>query len=233
MDKYNYIDKYFEGNLTDEENATFKIILAEDQELAKAFAYEKNVKKAITLNEREALKQQLRSFETPKKSFKWMNVAASLVAFLGLFTWTLFFNSNYDSLYDDYYQTYPNTVLPTVRGENNLGIKSDAFYAYDSGDYQKSAQLFSEIYNKDSDDYALFYQGLSLMELKKYEQAIVVLNQSDSNKKSDFTPFFKWYAALAYLKLGKKEEAKKALEILTKTENQQKEAALKLLSELQ
>ena len=64
MDKYSYIDKYFEGNLTDEENANFKIMLAEDQELAIALAYEKNVKKAIQLNERTHLKQQLHSFET-------------------------------------------------------------------------------------------------------------------------------------------------------------------------
>ena len=232
MDKYSYIDKYFEGNLTDEENANFKIMLAEDQELAIALAYEKNVKKAIQLNERTHLKQQLHSFETSKKPFKWMYIAASIVILLGLFTWSLFFNSNYDALYSDYYQTYPNTVLPTVRGENSLGIKSDAFYAYDAADYQKSEALFAEIYSKDAADYALFYKGVCLMELKKYNEAIVVFNQHNYDKKDNFEPFFRWYSALAYLKLGQKENAIKALETLTKIDNPQKEMALKLLSEL-
>ena len=233
MDKYSYIEKYFEGNLTDKENANFQIMLTDDPELATAFNYEKNVKKAIQLNERATLKQQLQSFETPKKSFKGMYVAASIVALFGLLTWSLFFNSNNDALYSDYYQIYPNTVLPTVRGENSLGIKSDAFYAYDNGDYQKSAALFSEIYSNDAADYALFYKGISLMELKNYNDAIVVFNQHTYTQKNDFEPYFRWYSALAYLKLGEKQNAINALEALTKTDNPQKEMALKLLSELQ
>lgn len=233
MDKYNYIEKYFEGTLTNKEEIDFNKLLEEDHELASAFTYEKNVKQAITLNERAALKRQLQSYETPKKPQRqWMYVAASVVALLGLFSWALFFNNSCDSLYDEYYQTYPNTVSPTVRGENNLGIKSEAFYAYDSGDYQKSSQLFAKIYSSDGDDYALFYRGLSLMELQKFDEALVVLNQYDYTKNNAFAPFFRWYAALAYLKLGQKEEAIKSLEILTKTDNPQKEAAVRLLSEL-
>lgn len=233
MDKYSYIEKYFENTLTPEEAADFEKELAEDKELATAFAYEKNVKHAIILNERTALKRQLQSFEPRKKSFKWMYVAASIVVLLGACTWTMFFNSNCDSLYDQYYQTYPNTVAPTVRGENDLGIKSEAFFAYDSGDYQKSAQLFTTIYNTDRHDYALFYKGLSLMELKKYKEAITAFDQHDYTKNNAFAPFFKWYSALSYLKLGQKEKAISTLETLTKTDNPQKEAASKLLVELQ
>lgn len=232
MNKDTYIEHYFEGNLTAQELAEFKKMLENDPEFANSFSYQKNVKQAITLHQREALKKQLQSFESPKKRFKWMYVAASLIALLGLFTYNLFFNTNYDALYNHYYQTYPNTVAPTVRGQNNLGIKSDAFYAYDTGDYQKSEVLFATIYATHREDYALFYQGLSLIELKKYDKALLVFNQQDFTKNNAFVPYIKWYSALAYLKLENKKEAIKTLKNLSKTENPLQESAQKLLSDL-
>lgn len=233
MEKYTYIEKYFEGNLSTEEELVFQNLLDEDIDFAKSFEYEKNVKKAITLNERAALKQKLQAFEQPKKTYKWVYVAASFAVLLGFFIWTIFFNTNYDSLYSDYYQTYPNTVSPTVRGESNDDIKSNAFYAYDSGNYIQAIALFSEIYTKDGDDYALFYKALSLMETEKYDEALTTLNLHDYTKESTFTPFFRWYGALTNLKLKNKEESIHLLEKLTQTDNPQKEAAIRLLSELQ
>lgn len=233
MEKYSYIEKYFEGTLSSEEEIVFQNLLAEDNDFAMAFEYEKNVKKAITLNERKALKQKLQSFEKSKKSYKWLYIAASFAVLLGFFIWTIFLNTNYDSLYNEYYQTYPNTIAPTVRGENNTDLKSDAFYAYDSGDYKEAIVLFSKIYTKDGDDYALFYKALSLMETQKYQEALTTLNLHDYTKENTFTPFFRWYAALTNLKLKNKKDATQLLEKLTQTDNPQKEAATRLLSELQ
>lgn len=232
MEKYSYIEKYFEGTLTKNEEVIFQKLIAEDTDFAVTFEYEKNVKKAIALNSRATLKKQLKSFEKPKKSYKWLYVAASFAVILGFFTWSTFLNTNYDSLYDEYYQTYPNTVLPTVRGEFKEDIKSNAFYAYDSGDYKEAIALFSKIYTKDGDDYALFYKALSLMETKQYGEALTVLNLHDSSKENTFTPFFRWYAALTNLKLNNRNEAIQLLEKLTKSDNPQKEAAIRLLSEL-
>ncbi len=232
MEKYSYIEKYFEDDLSEEEATIFKKLLEEDPDFASAFAYEKNVKKAITLNERVVLKQKLQLLETPKKSYNWLYIAASLTILFGFFTWNTFYNTNYSSLYSEYYQTYPNTVAPTVRGETNNDLKADAFYAYDSGDYKKAVELFSKIQTADGDEYALFYKGLSLMELQQYQEALVVFKQHDDTKESTFTPFFRWYAALTNLKLKNKNEAMMLLEEVTKTDNPQKDAAIKLLSEL-
>ena len=235
MENYSYIEKYFDGTLSPEEEGIFQNLLIEDKDFAKAFEYEKNVKKAITLNERTALKQKLQSFEKPKKrkkSYKWLYVAASFAVLLGFLTWNTFFNTNYNSLYSAYYQTYPNTISPTVRGESNDDIKSNAFYAYDSGNYKEAVALFSEIYIKDGDDYALFYKALSLMETQEYKEALTTLNLHDYSKENTFTPFFRWYAALTNLKLKNKEETILLLEKLTQTDNPQKEAASRLLSEL-
>lgn len=231
MENYNYIEKYFEGSLTPEEKITFTKLLEEDTDFAATFAFEKNVKNAIILNERAALKQKLQSFEKPKKAYKWLYVAASVVLLLGIFTWNNL-TTNYDSLYSEYYQTYPNTVSPIVRGENTTDIKSNAFYAYDSGNYEEAITLFSEIYTNDGDDYAIFYKGLSYMELEKYNEALKTFNLHNYTKENTFTPFFRWYAALSHLKLKNKEQAILRLEKLAQTDNPQKEAAKRLLSEL-
>lgn len=189
MENNDYIEKYFEGSLSPEESILFNKLFEEDAEFATSFEYEKNVKKAITLNERKALKQKLQSFEKPKQTYKWLYVAASIAVFIGLLTWNSLFVTNYDSLYSEYYQTYPNTVAPTVRGEVSDDIKSNAFYAYDSGDYMKAITLFSRIYAKDGDDYAIFYKGLSYMELEKYKEALAVFELHDYSKENAFTPF--------------------------------------------
>ena len=232
MEKNDYIEKYFEGTLSPEETIMFNKLLEEDAVFAASFEYERNVKRAITLNERKALKQKLQSFEKPKKSYKWLYVAASIAVVFGVFTWNSLFVTNYDSLYSEYYQTYPNTVAPTVRGEVSDDVKSNAFYAYDSGDYMKAIALFSKIYTKDGDDYAIFYKGLSFMELEKYQEALAVFELHDYTKENAFTPFFRWYTALINLKLKNKSETIVLLEKLSQTDNPQKEAATRLLEEL-
>lgn len=233
MEREEYIRKYFEGTLTASESQVFQKMLAEDSTFAAAFEFEKNLKKAITLNNRNALKERFQAYEKPRKSYKWLYVAASVAILIGAFTFNSIFSTNYNSLYNDYYQTYPNTIAPTVRGEGATDLKSEAFLAYDAGEYETSLGLFTKLYETTAEDYALFYKGISLMELEKYKDAVAVFKEGKLNQNPAFMPFSKWYAALANLKLKNKNEAIPLLEELTKTENPQKQAALKLLADLQ
>lgn len=234
MNQEQLIELYFENKLSKEEEIIFQNYLDTDVAFAEEFAFQKNVKRAITLNERCDLKKKLQSFETSKpkvKSFKIWCAAASIVLICGL---GFYFTQNSTSaIYDDYYQSYPNVVSPTVRGENSDDIKSEAFFEYDNGNYTKSFELFSKIYDVEQDDYALFYKGLSLMELQQTKDAIATFNQFDLNKNNAFTPFVKWYLALSYIKENQKGKAIPLLKTLSETENQQQEMAKKLLSDLQ
>jgi FimV-like protein len=236
MDKEQLLERYFEHQLSEEEHKILQIYLDTDADFAEEFAFQKNVKQAITLNERAELKQKLQSFESAKSTKKWISkwsVAASIAVVLGAGYW--FMNQSPDSveLYDQYYQSYPNVVAPTVRGESTTDLKSQAFYEYDSGNYQKSYELFSQLYANDKDDYALFYSSLSLIELDKPQEAIALMNQFDTNKNNGFTPYFKWYKALSYLKVGEKEKATELLQSLSESQNPQQEQAQKLLKELE
>jgi tetratricopeptide (TPR) repeat protein len=235
MDKEQLLERYFENKLSQEEALLFQNYLETDASFAEEFAFQKNVKKAITLNERADLKQKLQSFETPKSAKKWLSkwsVAASIAVVLGAGYWFMNQSSNNIELYEDYYQSYPNVVAPTVRGENSEDIKSEAFYEYDNGNYEKSLVLFSKIYETDKDDYALFYKALSQMELQKTTEAIATFKQFDLGKNNAFTPFVKWYLALAYLKEKQQNKAIPLLKSLTENENPQEDQAQKLLEDL-
>ena len=233
MEREEYIRKYFEGTLSAEETLAFEELLKEDHTFAAEFEFEKNVKKAIILNKRKALKETFQAYEKPGKSYKWLFAAASIVAIVGLFTWNSFFNTNFDSLYNEYYQTYPNTIAPTVRGEGVTDLRTKAFLAYDAGKFKTSLELFTKLYETSSEDYALFYKGVSLMELEKYREALEVFKNNNLYINPTYMPFSKWYAALANLKLENKAAAISILEELAKTENPQKQAALKLLADLE
>lgn len=234
MDKETLINHYFEKSLSADEQSRFDSLMKSDVDFAQEVAFQKNLKKAIVLNERGYLKKKLHSFEIPKaksKSYKIWYAAASLILISGL---GFYFSQNSNTaIYNEFYQSYPNVVAPTVRGEQKEDIKSEAFYEYDSGNYQKSVVLFSKIYDAEKDDYALFYKALSLMELKKTNEAISTFKQFDLNKNNAFTPFVKWYLALAYLKTNEKENAKLLLESLVENANPQQEMAQKLLTELE
>jgi hypothetical protein len=233
MEKETLINHYFEKLLSVEEQKQFDLLMESDVDFAKEVAFQKSLKKAITLNERAELKRKLTSFEPKKakvKSFKIWYAAASLFLIAGL---GFYFSQNSNTaIYEEFYQSYPNVVAPTVRGEQKEDIKSEAFYEYDSGNYEKSLALFSAIYESEKDDYALFYKALSQMELQKTNDAINTFKQFDLNKNNAFTPFVKWYLALAYLKDNQKENAMQLLKSLSENENPQQEMAQKLLTEL-
>lgn len=238
MNKENLINDYFEKSLSAEDQIKFELLMQSDADFAKEVNFQKNLKKAIALEERAALKTKLQSFETvaesPKSKVKpiriWY-VAASVILICGLGFY--FTQSTTPALYDEYYQTYPNIVAPTVRGENNNNIQSEAFFEYDNGNYQKAEELFSTIYTSEKEDYALFYKALSLLELNKTTDAVTAFKTFDLAKNNSFTPFVKWYLALGYLKENQKENAIPLLQSLTETENPQQEMAKKLLSELE
>lgn len=234
MENETLLHKYFEQQLSEEEKVLFASLLQNDAAFAKEVEYQKNVKKAIILNEREAIKQKLKSYEAKPKfrTAYWLS-AAVVILFLGGLTWFQLQPSSPEKLYQEYYQSYPNVVAPTVRGDSERNIKSDAFYEYDSRNYEKSLTLFSKIYADEGVDYALFYKAMSLLELKRYSEAIASFDEFKTTDNNAFSPFVKWYKALSYLKLNEKEKAILLLHELAEEENPQQFKAKELLDALE
>jgi tetratricopeptide (TPR) repeat protein len=235
MNHEELIEKYFTKSLNTDEQSLFDQLMQTNDAFREQVVYEEEVQKAITMNERQALKEKLQSFETkkPKRNYTVWCAAASFAVMLGIGFWTFSNDVDTNAVYEEYYQSYPNVVAPTVRGENSTDIKSEAFYSYDSGDYSKALRLFSKLYDSEKEDYSLFYKSLSLMELKRYDEALSSFEQFDLQKNNGFTPYVKWYKALTLVKLEQEEKALVLLQELANSTNPMQKMAKELVAELE
>lgn len=234
MNHEELIEKYFAKSLNNDEKSLFDQLMQTSETFREQVVYEEDVQKAITLNERQALKKKLQSFEIkkPKRNYTIWYAAASFAVMLGIGYWTFSNQVDTNAVYEEYYQSYPNVVAPTVRGENSTDIKSEAFYSYDSGDYAKALTLFSKLYDTEKEDYSLFYKSLSLMELKRYDEALTSFEQFDLQKNNGFTPYVKWYKALTLVKLEQEEKALVLLQELANSANPMQKMAKDIITDL-
>jgi hypothetical protein len=221
MNKFELIDKFFSDTLSDKEVTIFNSLLQEDQEFKEEFLFQKNLKKALLLNQRETLKETLQGFEKDlKKESKiftlrnWL-IAATIIILLGI---GAFFYMPYGSqepakIYAAYFEPYRNIIRPVERGEDDGSIESKAFQAYENGKYHKAINLFNsiEFFEDDNSDYIDFYKGISYLAINKNEEAIdVLLPIATEIEKGDYDISQKanWYLALAYLNSNEIDKAK-------------------------
>lgn len=220
MKNIELLDKYFGNSLSPKEQLLFNELLQNDESFKTEFLFQKDLKKAISLNKQEILKKTLQNFEKdikPKPPIffltkKWL-VAASIVLFVGLSSALIkiSFYPSTERLYSQNFEPYRNIVQPIVRGEISNSIEYSAFLAYENQDYHKAINLFNSIDNQNS-AYVPFYKAMCYLSLNKTNEAIDLLESLISNsylenpdKKLSFKA--EWYLGLAYLKSGNKEKA--------------------------
>ena len=220
MNDFDLIEKYFEYSLTPKEQVEFNDQLQNNEEFKKEFLFQKDLKKAISLNQREELKLDLQQFEKEfqeksNKGFlfnKWL-IAASVALLIGFGFWfakDTYYPSN-EQLFAQNFKPYRNIVQPIVRGENPKTIEHSAFVAYENKDYHKAINLFNSV-NNPNEPYIQFYKAMSLLSLNKTDDAIQILlpvavEKRSSSSSKNFSEMANWYLALAYLKNGNSEKA--------------------------
>lgn len=147
----------------------------------------------------------IRSFESKgahKKNRQmgiYFKLAASFALIISIFFVVRYFHNPAKDLFTQFHETFPNQILPLTRDQNiPTGIKENAYYAYDIGDYEKAIELLNQLPMEEDDGAPIFYVGLSQLELKKADQAIEsfkrYLSQYDI-----FREEAKLYLALAYI----------------------------------
>jgi len=234
MDKEMLIQKYFENALSTEETVTFEILLVSDSEFAKDVAFQKQLKKAVTIEERKKLKEKLNSFESQKTSgTKWWYAAASILVLVTISFWLYNQNPSTEKLYASYFESYPNVIEPVVRNGNNqvVSTKTKAFIAYESKDYSNAVIFFNDLIDGTDDDYALFYKAISLMHINKFDEASSILKST--NWSDTYNSKALWYLALSELKQNHIDNCKDALNKLIVTGNFNVSEAKELLKKLE
>ncbi|WP_298143163.1 hypothetical protein [Flavobacterium sp.] len=237
MDKQELLDKYFEKTLTDAERAAFDALLNTDADFRADFEFQTQLKQAITANERQKLKKQLREIENNENQSngnkQYWFVAALLIVFLAI---TLVFTLQQPSeqeLYASYFQAYPNIIETNTRTANANRITTRAFEAYENENYTRALQGFSNLSAADRALYGDFYRGMCFLALKQPENAIRLFNRAQSSKNTQLAKSALWYQALAYLQLNQADNAVPLLKQIALDKNHpQYDLAQQLLAEL-
>lgn len=243
MEKDELIQKYAHGRLSEIEQQTFDELLKSDPEFEKAVAEYDNVQAAIASHERVVLKKQLQQLEAtqetrnttekPSRNYKRLAVAIVLILFFGLVSnyFIQLGNSN-ETLYATYFEPYPNALKPVTRNATSENPLHDALYAYESQEYEKAITEFDEVLKTNSAQKTeiLFYKAMSLLNLGKEQEAIVIL-RTIKHSTTKFTPQIYWYGALIHIKFDEDEKALKALKYMDKIQTTFKIKERKVLKE--
>lgn len=236
------IAKYFQDNLTSEEQNKFDKLLKEDAGFKEQFEFENNVQQIIKNKERKALKDKLKKFEkesinpSVKKFSFWkpLRIAASIAIILtaGWYLYNSNTSLNVEKLFTENYEKYPNTIYAITRDTTtDTSIEYKAFEAYEANNFQKSIVLFKELKESKNPEYVDFYLAQSYLNNNQLDKAIELFTDISTHKK-EFSSESYWYLALAYLKKGEKEKAIKTLEELVQDKGYKKVEAINLLKKL-
>ena len=224
------VEKYFDAELNDTElrsftmrmqsDENFKLLVEQEKALIAAIRYEGAAANLEYLDELESKLQKETPIRLGSGSSKWYYYAAAAVIGMTILVAVFMnsFNENPDQLFQAYFTPYPNMFEPTLRSsEASDSKRANAFQAYEQGNYQKAAALFTELLKDNKDAGMLLLLGNSNMMLGNLDEAkanFITLNEDFD----DLDMQAKWYLSLCYLKSGETDKAQALLKELGDTE---------------
>lgn len=219
-EKLDWIEKYLEGGLDEDQKKTIEHLLNIDAE----FRGQLEDLKLIQLAIKEVdIESQLEVFHNKidqnkrkssvRKIHPFLKIAASISIFLlsgvGLW-WFLHHNKSEDKLYAQYYK--PDPGLPTVMSSSADYTFDEAMQAYKLGSYQEAALSWEkQLKTKVNNDTLNYFLGSTYLAQGKLEAAIEKFDSVLANKASIFLEDASWYKGLAYVKLGQLNKAKQTI----------------------
>ncbi len=234
------VDRYLEGNLSEQERIAFEERLLHDETLQQQVAEMKLMRAGIRQASRHAALQKLKALEETLPAVNssrlnlwsgtWLQVAAVLlIGFLTYIFWP--FSVDEQELFATHFEAYPNIIMPTVRGEvaNDSTLKALAFRAYDQKQYEEAALLFNRMESKDAN--ILFYLSNCYLALNQPTKALPLL-ESVLNNYDVFDEQAEWYLAICLLKLEERERATQALQKVVERNSAYKNKAQTILDKL-
>lgn len=244
MEELNYaelIPEYVLGRLDPSKREALEKAIAQSDTLRAQLEEEKTLFKVIRDRELEDLRRTVAGYEKQAKGWqrqRWLAAAsiAGLILVSALF-WILSPSEQSQPSYFAYYESYPNTVMPFVRSQDAVSSNPsiEAYFAYESGNYEKAVYLFSQLNESDPSDETIFYQAISEMELGRWQHATEVLSRHtwNSAEKGSFADVKDWYLALGLLFSEREAEAISLLEEIFDRQGYEFINAGKLLEQIQ
>lgn len=242
-DNLELIDAYLRGELTESEMAEFDNRLKSNPDFQVEFQEMKlirdSVREEVKFQVLQSLKNQEDSIQkrqitkTHTTMKKYISIAACLVLIVSL-TYFGFSNNatlvNGTQVFDDYYQPYTNLATGTVRGADTdlVDLKSNAYYAYDLGNYAEAAEGLTKLLETEKSAANYFYLGIANIEIGELASAIHNLNTVFTSYE-EYTEQAQWYLALTLLKQNEQDQALSNLIDLSINGESYKEKSLEIL----
>ncbi len=232
-DLYLIFDAYLNGELKGDELQSFENKLLKNTDFNAAFQEYSDVERSLKSRIEHAKgAQDLRATlttlglqeKTVKKgrttslySFVWIGVAASLLVLFSVYI----FNDVDPPSYVEYAMHQPLEI--GTRGTDD-SISVAAENAFNSGDYKIALPKLRQLLGASPKnvEWQLYY-GIALIETDKIATALTVL-EPITNGPSVYKYTAQWYTALGYLKSGKLEWCKSALEKISPEAGEYKKA---------
>jgi len=177
------VEKYFDAALSDTEINHFILRVESDENFKSLFEQEKALVGAIRHHGLRENLQYLKAVESnlqdnkhlrinsPVKKWHYFAAAATIgIVILGKVILTSF-NQTPDQLFEAYFKPYPNTFEATMRGNSTATKRTEAFQAYEQGDYQKAAQLFRDLLKTNKEPGMLLLLGNANLILGNIDEA--------------------------------------------------------------
>ncbi len=237
------LERHFDAELNDEEKKYFASRVEQDKDFNALVQREKIIIGAIrnqglldNLAYLKSIEEKIEGnhshpFSSNFKTWHYYSAAAVIVLLIAVKFLLPSQQETPEQLFTSYFKVYPNVFEPAVRGTDLATKRTEAFQAYDQGDYQKASGLFTNLLNEKRDSEVLFLLGNTNLMLGRVEEAqknfVTLIEEFD-----DLDLLAKWYLSLSYLKSGDKENARKILRELGETEISYASKAKELLEKV-
>ncbi|MCF8304671.1 MAG: sigma-70 family RNA polymerase sigma factor [Bacteroidales bacterium] len=242
------IERYMQGDMSDEEKRDFENQLDANPELEREFQLETELNKAlkdedVILFRSKVIKtiekhHQAGKEEQPTKRMPVRTLAAAMIALLlmigGGYFFTMSDSGSGSKLFSQYYTPDEVTFPRAANYESHL---IEGFLNYQQENYNKAANLFERVleHEKKADPSVHFYYAISSIETDNFNKAINSLEYILKDKNNLYTEHAEWNLGLCYLKKGEKVKAIDQFEDIVKTGNKfhkHKDQAKQILKKL-
>lgn len=236
------IERYFDNELSNTERSILEERLKNEDSFKSLFETEKLLINTIRFNAAKdqlhflkGVEARLAEQKTPSSSRShWYYYAAAACAGL-FFTFYVLLpmlkNTPTEQLYASYFTLHPNVFEPTLRGEQVIDERKEAFRAYDAGEYQLAGELFDKLLKENKEPGMMLLAGNAHLMTGNIVEAKRTLNDLILHY-DDLDLQAKWYLSLCYLREGNTEDARKLLKELSDTDISYANKAKELLEEV-
>jgi len=221
-------ESYLGGKMSESDKGIFEKLLKENPE----YQSQLNTFKRKHNTGTETAPPDLATKKTILKTWIIPAAIACVLVLSGYLLWITLGMSPGEKLYAKHYEPLPNQVPKSAYGELAADIKTQAFQAYDAGDFEKAATLFQQVESQPDSEYILLYHGICQLELGRPEKAIPLLNLVNGETAIAPKEVASWYEALGYFKMNMLDKGTQSLKVTAAKPNPYQAQAKTILESL-